>query len=1028
MAQSYQQLYRRAFQDFSGGLNDLLSPLTVQANQFTDLENAVINDRGLLEKAKGYITDGSPFPNDVDSFVRMMVNYKRGTSVDNLVVAALDDGNTNATYKVDLKSTSGDGTYAYIGHTSGTDASFTNGNTAVTGVGTTWTTHLKAGDKIKATAHADSVYAEILTVNSATSITLTANYTGATVTNVAYIARIILHKDFIPQGITFNNNLVVTNGSDTPMSYNNTTLTLITDAQAPKGKFITAHKGRVFIASTSGAPSSLFWSAANDETAWDAASLEPIFPQDGGNIAGIKSFGDSLIVLKDNGGVYQVVGSFDQDSVGYIDFVRRLDGPENIGTIAGRTAVVCDDGKLRFLARTGWYEIDGRMVISKISWNVDNLAASVVIQPGPSQSKSYLFDTKTQWDTGTHSGTKATTNGELENYFDTFTITDAKKSNDLVASFIDSSNVVHVAYVKEATPNAISYKQYSIAGAVTEETAVTETITTTEVVKALSIAVSANGKIGVGYIYGVAGSNNSLKFVQRVSGTWQSAVTVASASQYVSVDVKYRTDNDCRMVWILSSGGTADYGYAKQTGTAWGAATTIGTGFSSDSNRISLTLATNLPHIMFCTPGGSEVKYNTSVGDFTTWALETISVTSGDSWTRPKVVLNSTSQAIAMWGDTTVVKVRNIATATTSTLDSTTSKALGHALNSSNAEHWVRVSSAGNETIAYSSSLVANPTSATIDTAYIVGASTFEKDGVVFAYACFGTNANEIIIRRFAPTSIYTAAEQSDSTLTAWGTYDVASEVAAGNTVLHEIAVATASPASSYATITNGSIVSSDAAKIFVIARITITLVAWARSSIGSVTINYVGAGVDARQPVSVLFENEYYTAITESGQANNNIIVIYDKADAFSTVTPDVSCFCVYKNLLYAGLATRGNVIKLQTGYNHASSSYTLTAVTKEDLLGSIELQKKVEKLYVIYEVQAAGTFDFSYRLDNFTSATPATWTTSTIDQTATGISEVSIHSPLCRSIQFKVEQDELDGRLAIIGFVVTYSYVGLR
>ena len=83
------QFYRRSIQDFSGGLNDHESPLIIRPNQFSELSNAIVNNRGLLEKANGYTVDGSPFPDDVDSFIRMLVNYRRGTSVDNLVCAAV---------------------------------------------------------------------------------------------------------------------------------------------------------------------------------------------------------------------------------------------------------------------------------------------------------------------------------------------------------------------------------------------------------------------------------------------------------------------------------------------------------------------------------------------------------------------------------------------------------------------------------------------------------------------------------------------------------------------------------------------------------------------------------------------------------------------------------------------------------------------------------------------------------------------------------------------------------------------------
>ena len=1018
---TYQQSYRRAFQDFSGGLNDFSSPLTVLPNQFTELENALVNDRGLLEKIEGYTTDGSPFPNDVDSFIRMMVNYKRGTTVDKLVVAALDDGNTNASYKTDLKATSGDGTYSYIGYASGV-CTFTNGSANVTAGTGAFNTHLKAGDKIK--PDATSVWYEIDSVTGAGTLTLTSNFAEATQTLGAYTARIVLHKDFIPTAITFNNNLVVTNGSETPMSFNNTSLTLITDSDAPKGKFIEAHKGRVFIASTSGGPSTLFWSAANDETAWDATSLEPIFPQDGGNICAIKSFGDSLLVFKDNGAIYQVSGSFDQDAVGEPDFIRRLDTPDNIGVIAGRTVAV-DENRLFFLARTGWYSIDSRMVVEKISWNVQNLSDSVVIAAGPASSKSYVFDSKTQWDTGTHSGTVATTAGYLTNFFDEYTISDAKQGSGLCAVHIDSSNVVRVAYVS-SDGYTVRYKKYDADGTTTSEDISTRSNLVTEI----SIDKAANGRIGVSWSEQV--SSTKLIYFSEYNSSWSAVENVSSSGDAYTYAMKYRSDSAARVARLgpYDATNTGIHWYTR-SGTTWTFATSVSVGSASSPTSCAMTL-NGSDDIFLSFNFGSNIRHFTSSNDGATFgSADTVAITTISTAARIHMDLNASGQAVTFFGDNGSLKKRNHSTTTTSVLDSGTDKAVGYAINTVSAvekDNYVKVSSTGTESIIYEdSTAVANTVTALANTSYFTGFPGMSENGTVFAVSYFGANANEVLVKRYSPRAVYLTPEQSDSTLTAWGNYDVGSETVAGNSVTHAVAVATASPASSYNTITSGSLISTDTTKIFIIARVTVLLTAFAKTSIGSITLNFSGAGVDARQPVGVLYNNEYYTAVTESGNSNNNLIVLYDRGGVFTTFTPAVTCFCVYKTILYAGLATQGNVIKLRTGYSSAGSAYTLTATTKEDLLGSIELQKKIEKVYIVFEVQAAGTFDFSYRLDNFTSATAGSWTTTSIDQTIDGIYEVPIANT-CKSVQFKIEQDEVDGRLGIIGFVVLYGYLNLR
>ena len=192
---------------------------------------------------------------------------------------AQDNGNTNTNLKVDAKKTTGDGTSVYIGHTTGTAVVTTGADTTVTGTGTSWSSHIKAGDKFKRDSDADSKYTEISSVDSNTQLTLNASYTGTLDGGATtYTIRIIIHKDFIPRGVVFNNKAIITNGSETPEMWDNSTLDLITDAQVPKAKFIEIHKRRVFMLSTSGKPSDLFWSAVNDETSWDAAAFEPISP------------------------------------------------------------------------------------------------------------------------------------------------------------------------------------------------------------------------------------------------------------------------------------------------------------------------------------------------------------------------------------------------------------------------------------------------------------------------------------------------------------------------------------------------------------------------------------------------------------------------------------------------------------------------------------------------------------------------------------------------------------------------------
>lgn len=1050
------QWYRKAYQDFSGGLNDFESPLIVKQNQFTQLDNALVNNRSLLEKAEGYALDGSPFPGSAACFPRMMTNYRRGAAVDKLIVCGLDTGNTNATYKVDIKETDGTGTYDYVCHTTGT-AAFTNGNTAVVGTSTSWLSRLKTGDKIKSAAHTDAAYAEILSVNSDTSITLTAAYSGATVAATTYKARIILHKDYVPQAVVFNNNCVITNGSDKMMTYNNSTINTITDTDAPRALFIESHKNRIFAATTT----NLYWSAINDETSWDAAGFEPIFPNDGGSICAIKSFGDSLLVFKDAGRVYQVVGSFDQDAVGYVDYMRKLDIPSNIGNIAGYTPVVHDDNKIYFLAQTGWYALDGRGILTKASWNAEDTTSSIAIRPSTTAAKSYAYDSKTQWDVGTHSGTVSRTAGNLEPFFDQLAITDAKKGHLLCSTAIDSNNDVHIAYVSNTDDTKIRYKKWSASD---NSVSIDETIQAgisgggTNLIASLSIAVSSTGNVAI--------VNSMIKsplgvsiysFQERVSGTWSASTQLHSVS--VSYDnmngvaVKYKTTgNDCGVILpvVHTTLSSTNIGakYMKRLSGVWAsiASSPYGDIFGRNSpvvDRVCLQYNTS-DDVYVLGWGGASAEYLAykSTDDGASWSLIenfTAAVTTGNFVSTHAQLSLSSNDAIMCYVDSSgVLKKRNMTTATTTTLDNTLSSGAfcGYAsynstIGATTASRDYALTRTGSPTaerfLFENSTLVTNSTTNVLDTTYVGNPDCLRNNGPTFATAFFGANVWEIIVRRVAFRGVYTTNENFDSTLSAWSTYVVDSQSAASSTITHEVALNTVSPATNYSTITTGSVISANPALSYAKARITFVMGGFSGPNVGSITMNYTGAGVDGRLPVGTLYKNELYLSMGTDQDSANTQVLVRDMTGAYSTRTYPVTMMCWYKGMLYGGSSTTGDVYKLITGYRALSSAYTLTAVSKEDLLGSLELDKEVYKIYVIYETKASGTFTFSYRLDNYRYSTGSSWTDAVINQTSDGIAEVDVMDS-CKSIQCKVVNSTIDNEVGIIGWVIVYGYKNLR
>lgn len=1027
----------------------------IKENEESVIQNCVVNDKGILEKAKGYLKDGSPFPNSVDSFIRLLLNLKRGTNVDVLLMAAQDNGNSNATYKVDIKKTTGDGTYTYIGYTTGT-ASFVSGNTAVTGVGTLWASNLKSGDKIKSTLDSDSAYTEIASVTNDTNLVLVAGgYLGGTHAASPYNARIILHKDFMPAGTVFNNKAIITNGSDKLFSYDNVTTQLLnnffTAFALNSGKHIENHKNRVFIADGS----TLYWSHVNDETAYEGDSREDVYPQDNGTIIGIKSFADSLIVFKNGGStnsIYQVIGDFDQDVVGSPNYIRRVETSENVGVIAERSPVV-HSGYLYFLCETGLWVIDQRMGVQKVTYNIENLIGTLSFSLGPSKAKAYTFDSASQWNSGAHNGTRASSTGDLENVFDLLTVTDAYQTRGTCAVAMDSNKDVHVVYVSSSNNKILRYKKwlYSDQSISIDENVVTES----DPIDGVSLDLRLDGVPGIAYRIYTNGVTLKHKFTERTGGVWLSPQQISSGP--ISIDLtrsygisfKYRaSDNEPRVLVCVND--LTGYGYAfyKRTGgTVWAIEDRISTTptFPSQSYEkfhCSLLLVADVPKGLIYGfsgfPSGYSLIYATGSGaDNLNLVTEELSIVGTLNNFGCQLSQTSAPVVYGAFVDNGILKKRNYTTFTSSNLDSPTIPQFrGYTIDSSNrdnAYYTIQDSGQREEKFLFENSAFISNTINNGNVAQEISSGDPGMVGLgpVFASCAFGSNINELLVRRLAYRGIWTSPENSDVTLTSWGTYDVSGETDNGATVTQEIALNTISPATVFNTVVPGSLISTDPTKIFIKNRITFVLGGFVTPVIGSIIDNYTGAGVDGKQFASVSFKNELYYAITTAGNTANNEVLIQDKFGSYIIQLFPVSSFAKFKTKLYAGHSGKGDLLILQQGYSYAGVSYSSDSQFKEDFLGSIEVEKDIYKIYLLYEVKDTGSFIFSYRLDSFAENGGSTWVTNTVDQTSSadtpGFFEVRVGNK-ARSIQTRIQNTGLDNQMGLISAIIVYAPLHLR
>jgi hypothetical protein len=166
--------------------------------------------------------------------------------------------------------------------------------------------------------------------------------------------------------------------------------------------------------------------------------------------------------------------------------------------------------------------------------------------------------------------------------------------------------------------------------------------------------------------------------------------------------------------------------------------------------------------------------------------------------------------------------------------------------------------------------------------------------------------------------------------------------------------------------------------------------------------------------------------SVTETGSDANNTALHLNRKHAWSHYTVPVTAYARFHNSLYAGSSLQGDVYKLRTGYTFNGDAYPLVATFKEDLLGSLELEKEINKIYVFYKTQNGGSFNFQYRLNNYQEPSGASWVSQTIDQGSNGPAEILVGNK-CRSVQCRITQEE-GSNVQILGFVILYSYLNLR
>lgn len=158
------------------------------------------------------------------------------------------------------------------------------------------------------------------------------------------------------------------NGYNTPFYYDNSTVTAISDVDAPAGRFLAFHKGRLFISGQSADPTRLAWSDFADYTTWSSTGFTYV-PQSktGDPITGMIVFQDNLIIFTRKT-KYVLFG----DDPG--NFVLRQSSGKK-GAV-NQASIASDPNYIYFLSDDGVYRYNGsqdELISDPIQTEIDNI-------------------------------------------------------------------------------------------------------------------------------------------------------------------------------------------------------------------------------------------------------------------------------------------------------------------------------------------------------------------------------------------------------------------------------------------------------------------------------------------------------------------------------------------------------------------------------------------------------------------------------------------------------------------------------
>lgn len=341
--------------DFSGGRDTTSSPLLATPNICVSASKNVWAPRGALVKIPG-VTVNASFTATGGAMASIYADSTINTAMQIYCRIATSAGSTYGLWAGQI----GTDSLTPLGYTTGTISVSGAVLISATGSGTTWLTHVSAGDFFRANSTAGSWY-PISSVQDDTHLTLSTAVPVAVATGSAYTVLTVVNK-VQNEYASLAGSLWMSDLGSTMQRYDGTGVTRI--PAGPTAAFIETHKNYMFGFRTTTADSRLYWSTVKDPTSWPTNNFIDI-DKSNGKGAGLISYGNELICFKTTG-MYKVVGEiFEPTSPTYA--VYPISVPSDFRFNCAKSAVI-HNGILYFICLNGIYQYQqGTFYIQKVS-------------------------------------------------------------------------------------------------------------------------------------------------------------------------------------------------------------------------------------------------------------------------------------------------------------------------------------------------------------------------------------------------------------------------------------------------------------------------------------------------------------------------------------------------------------------------------------------------------------------------------------------------------------------------------------